>query len=156
MTGSPDIKELEQETLTSQLRSIMVIKSFRWKIIAPPHRRRSADGRLELPTVIMEVLDFDIHNGDSNSPIFFEDTCEIGRARDDGPVQRVLRKWYCGEQVAAIIPASRLWLSGCRSNSDPSQPERSFEASQPEAGPSSRIMSSVSAVGEGRFSGSHN
>lgn len=92
---SPDT-DLPQETLTSNLRSILIVRSYRWKL-EPPKRRRSADGHLELPIVKMVILDFDLHSGNKDSPIYFEDTCEIGKGKNDGPVQKVLRKWYFGE-----------------------------------------------------------
>jgi hypothetical protein len=74
-----------------------LIKSYRWKVEKCPNAR-TKEG-LELPKLKMEILKFDIRQG-GDLPTFFEDTCEIGRGKDDGDVQKVMRKWYLGEYVS--------------------------------------------------------
>lgn len=89
-------QDLPSESLTSCKRAFLAIKSYRWKIV-PPNRRRSADGRLELPIVVMEILDFAMKEGDRYWPNLQENTVDIGRGERDGEVQKVLRKWFFGE-----------------------------------------------------------
>jgi hypothetical protein len=69
-----------------------VIRAYRWKIEAPKGRIQG----LEMPTLKMEILDFDIYNG-GDLPVFFEDTVDVGWGKDDGQAQQVLRKWFFGE-----------------------------------------------------------
>lgn len=88
--------EVEPETLTSNLRALMAIRSFRWKM-SPPDNASTAATRLELPVVKMEILDFVIKTGNSAWPTYAEHTVDVGRGSHDGGVQRVLRKWYFGE-----------------------------------------------------------
>lgn len=84
---------LEPERLTSNLRALMNIESYRWKV-GPP-RERTVQG-LEMPTLKMEILEWSIYLH-MDLPVFFEDTVEVGWGKDDGAAQKVLRKWYFGE-----------------------------------------------------------
>lgn len=96
---SPD-SDLPPERLTANLRAIMKIKSYRWKLGPPPVQSRRpghAGPSLELPVLSMEILDFEIHSDGPDSPVYFENVVDVGRAKEDGEVQKVLRKWYFGE-----------------------------------------------------------
>jgi hypothetical protein len=92
LTFSEDT-DLEPERLTSNLRALMAIRSYRWKVESP--RGRTVHG-LEMPTLKMEILKWDIIHG-GELPVFFEDTVEVGWGKDDGAAQKVLRKWFFGE-----------------------------------------------------------
>ena len=71
-----------------------MIKSYRWKVEKCPGRRTKQG--LEMPKLKMEILKFDIRHG-GDLPTYFEDTEEVGMGKDDGEVQKVLRKWFFGE-----------------------------------------------------------
>lgn len=117
----------------------MVIKSFRWKVVES--KNRTSQG-LEMPKLKMEILDFNIYMGGNGTlPIYFEDTVEVGWGKDDGEAQRVLRKWFFGEYVCPL--KSQIGADSSRSYSEN---EKSFENSQPEAGPSRLPVSSVNIL----------
>jgi phage gp29-like protein len=92
-----DIRErdanLEHERLTKNLRALMYVESYRWKVDSP--RGRTVQG-LEMPELKMEILEWSIFLG-GELPVFFENTVEVGWGKDDGAAQKVLRKWYFGE-----------------------------------------------------------
>ena len=84
---------LEPERLTKNLRALMYVESYRWKVDSP--RGRMVQG-LEMPELKMEILEWSIFLG-GELPVFFENTGEVGWGKDDGAAQKVLRKWYFGE-----------------------------------------------------------
>lgn len=105
LTTSRADTDLPSESLTSCKRAFLAIQSYKWKL-ASPNRRRSADGRLELPIVVMEILDFEMKEGDRYWPHLHDETVDIGRGENDGEVQKVLRKWYFGEYVLLVFSGS--------------------------------------------------
>lgn len=88
--------DLPSETLTSNLRAIFLIRSFRIRLLPPPPAK---SGELDLPRVVFDVLDWDVNSGGRNDPVFWDRTEETGRGKDDGQVQKVLRKWWFAECV---------------------------------------------------------
>ena len=93
--GCRPVASLPTETLTSHLRSVFRILSFKFRLDRPfPNQV------LELPRVTLEIENWEVHSGDRNDPVF-HDTQEVGRGPKDGEVQRVLRKWWFGEWVDA-------------------------------------------------------
>jgi len=84
---------LEPERLTKNLRALMYVESYRWRVESP--RERTVQG-LEMPELKMEILEWSIFLG-GELPVFFENTVEVGWGKDDGAAQKVLRKWYFGE-----------------------------------------------------------
>lgn len=89
---SSEDTDLERERLTANLREVLVIKSYRWKV-GPPQGKVQG---LEMPSLKMEILQWDIRH-EGTLPTCFENTVEVGFGKDDGSAQKVLRKWYFGE-----------------------------------------------------------
>jgi hypothetical protein len=149
LTGSED-SDLPPERLTSKLRHIIIIKSYRWKL-GPPQSR--TEHGLDIPDLKMEILDFAEHSGSSDDPNYSEGAAIVGYPEEDGLTLQVLRKWYFGEYVLSWLGSVKmcgvrvgLGADG-RSHSDMSEIEKSFERSQPsqpQAGSSRLAMSSVS------------
>ncbi|WWC65745.1 uncharacterized protein I303_108367 [Kwoniella dejecticola CBS 10117] len=97
---------LPVETLTSHLRAIFLIESFRIHLGPPPSasRRRSASTQAvnslgELPEITLEILEWKVVSGDKNDPVFYENIPEVSKGNTDldVQVQGVLRKWWFGE-----------------------------------------------------------
>ncbi|KAK8849606.1 hypothetical protein IAR55_004941 [Kwoniella newhampshirensis] len=113
------IPGLGQETLTSHLRAIFKIQSFRFVLedtsrqagpSVPGSATKSAKRQhirstvgspyLDLPRVALYVNKWEVLSGDRNDPLFHIGTAEVGRGSRDGDVQKVLRKWWLGESYS--------------------------------------------------------
>ncbi|WVW87023.1 hypothetical protein I302_109079 [Kwoniella bestiolae CBS 10118] len=93
---------LPPESLTSNLRSIFLIESFRIHLSPPSntHRRKSLNTPSgDLPEILLEILKWRVINGDKSDPVFYPDNPEVSKGKGDVDVQvqRVLRKWWFGE-----------------------------------------------------------
>ncbi|WWC73781.1 uncharacterized protein I206_107753 [Kwoniella pini CBS 10737] len=106
---------LPSESLTSQLRAVFLIESFRINLLPPPSsRRQSIQLDAELPEVILEILEWKVINGDKNDPVFYEDVIEVSKGKTDldVQVQGVLRKWWFGESNSSQshLPSTSQYL----------------------------------------------
>ncbi|KAI9639020.1 uncharacterized protein MKK02DRAFT_31282 [Dioszegia hungarica] len=100
---------LPSESLTSHLRAVFRIKKYRISLQAreTPSRSRSlsrAGSELDvglhtpqIPRVWFEILEWEIPLGDDKDPEYREKSVEVGMGKEDGEVQKVLRKWWAGE-----------------------------------------------------------
>ncbi|ORY34788.1 hypothetical protein BCR39DRAFT_514763 [Naematelia encephala] len=102
------IPGMQAETLTSHLRSIFLIKRFKLRLSAPPGDRQA------LPRLELDILEWDVYDGDRHDPVFWENAVAVSTGKDGSLIQKIIAKWWIGE-----------------SYSDPSQ-------QSPEAGPSTR------------------
>ena len=51
----------------------------------------------QIPRVWFEILEWEIPLGDDKDPEYREKSVEVGMGKEDGEVQKVLRKWWAGE-----------------------------------------------------------
>ncbi|WVR08118.1 hypothetical protein IAU60_005164 [Kwoniella sp. DSM 27419] len=98
------------ESLTSNLRAVFRLSSFRIELLPPAQARRNSGTpslpETELPQVVLLVRDFTVGSGSRDEPVYWHNTHELGKGTSavEGELQKVLRSWWFGE-----------------SNSDPSQ-----------------------------------
>ncbi|WRT69605.1 uncharacterized protein IL334_006594 [Kwoniella shivajii] len=103
---------LPAESLTSNLRSIFLLESFRINLSPPSSsvkkKTPQSSNIVELPEVVLEILKWKVVGGSRNDPEFYENTVEIGKGKNDGDVQRLLRKWWFGESNSSqSFPSSQ-------------------------------------------------
>ncbi|OCF62129.1 hypothetical protein L486_01796 [Kwoniella mangroviensis CBS 10435] len=99
---------LPSESLTSNLRAIFLIESFRIHLLPPPNTSRRKSNNIntttvsasgDLPEVMLEILQWKVVTGDKDDPEYYPGTPEVSKGKQDVDVkvQRVLRKWWFGE-----------------------------------------------------------
>ncbi|WWD04504.1 hypothetical protein V865_002574 [Kwoniella europaea PYCC6329] len=99
---------LPSESLTSNLRAIFLIESFRIHLLPPLNTSRRKSHNLntptasvsgDLPEVMLEILKWKVVTGDKDDPEYYAGTPEVSKGNQDVDVkvQRVLRKWWFGE-----------------------------------------------------------
>ncbi|WVQ66140.1 uncharacterized protein L199_004318 [Kwoniella botswanensis] len=99
---------LPSESLTSNLRAIFLIESFRIHLLPPLNTSRRKSHNLntptvsvsgDLPEVMLEILKWKVVTGDKDDPQYYAGTPEVSKGNQDVDVkvQRVLRKWWFGE-----------------------------------------------------------
>lgn len=85
------------EPLTSHLRTIVRIKSFKFSLL-PPKGRQKYDAAL--PEIILDVLSWDVRSGDRTETVYWPGAREI--SHNDELAAQVLIEWWGGRWVHQV------------------------------------------------------
>ena len=83
-----------QNSLTSELRSILRLTAFQIRVAAP------FDGESGIyagvPCIALYVLDWEVQSGDSSNPVYFPEADYPGNQEEEEDLRAILRRWWSG------------------------------------------------------------